>query len=119
MVRELDNLGAHWDECGAWIYAAAFGRVDVLRWLWIRGVKRKEVYKGKWRGLCRPWPALRDEMVLIAAAMGGHDGVLRFLLDEAATPLGGGRAAGATVLHAAALAGHVNCVRALLLRGCC
>jgi hypothetical protein len=120
------ELPMHPAEMAAW-----FGRVGVLRWLWIKGALLVEPRKGWNEVLSLSWLrrfgmerliwAIRqdvsaDPSVLLAAAWGGHVAVIRFLVDE----VGFGAPAGVdgvTALYVACLGGQAAAVEALLSLG--
>jgi hypothetical protein len=137
VIRELDNLGFDWALANArdtWSiphyaaeYAAAFGHVDILRWLWIKGAlplddddlpgsleERDALFS--W---IRPRGVSHDCCMLLAAANSGHFDVMRFLIEEFGVRLkwGGQRTLGLTALHLACRGGHDAVVAVLLKWG--
>jgi hypothetical protein len=106
VVRELDSLGFDWTQSHsaenavvphyAAEYAAAFGHLHILQWLWTKGYLRAEPMEGWWLGDYRAvrevdclfaWrggvaPACGWSCILLAAADGGHAEVVRFLICE-------------------------------------
>jgi ankyrin repeat protein len=122
ILRELDNLGVDW--IGVRFhpaeFAAQFGRLDVLQWLWTKGALLANPRAG-WESditLARapafglPTSFYRVASVLGVAAFSGHADVIAFLKDEVKIVLS--PPFGRTALHLACRSGSAAAVRALV-----
>ena len=105
IIRAVDMFGGVWgsqDRLGRMpsVYAAMFGRREVLAWLWTKGELHAALHR---------WGSASPD-IMIAAAGAGHTEVVQFLIDEA------GIAANvecdgeitASALHAACAGGHAE-----------
>jgi ankyrin repeat protein len=111
VIDELVNLGVEFDkrdQNSFWPaeYAAAWGRRDVLLWLWMRGALNQEKKIG-FEG--PPFESGWTEPEIVSfAALNGHTEVVKFLVDggEAGFPL---NKAGPHVLPSFGSAVHASC----------
>jgi hypothetical protein len=139
----LDNMGMCWtavDNRGfsPAVYAAGHGRLGVVQWLNIKGALLEVPRVGWGTGRPDPWGDLRrilvsDEApIVIAAAAGGHNDVLEFLVEEVGVPFEADREVGVVsrsvsrrarergslgALHVASRGGHGETVGSLMRLG--
>jgi hypothetical protein len=133
IARELDNIGAKWRRSQSRgpahfpaEYAAAFGNLAVMQWLWTKGdllgvprVGWSAPGRGEVRMLMSNAPSqcCRDPQILLAAAGHGHSSVVEFLLNHVKVPFGKAGVKGATALHVACRGGHESTAAVLINSG--
>ena len=120
VIRELDNLGLDWVSRFAWEhpaeYAARWGRLEVLQWLWVRGYLMSSPVCG-WAPPCNEGD---DPEILRSAARGGHLAIIEFLVEEVRIPFAsrpGRFGMCRSAMISAAEGGHAGVLKWLLDRG--